>query len=153
MSKKACIAFSDGLRQEMAKFGVRVITVEPGLYKWVIGFKILHGKDEISNCRVQIRTIGFYLYWISHNLSKFIIWYAGLCSLLNTIYVFLSEIIIKQWIWILTHDTKSVQFHAQQKKKKKIKRKKQRNISFVLWCRCLSNVYIASTFIKWKWQL
>lgn len=33
MSKKACIAFSDGLRQEMAKFGVRVITVEPGLYK------------------------------------------------------------------------------------------------------------------------
>jgi NAD(P)-dependent dehydrogenase (short-subunit alcohol dehydrogenase family) len=37
MSKKACIAFSDGLRQEMAKFGVRVITVEPGLYK-VLGF-------------------------------------------------------------------------------------------------------------------
>lgn len=33
MSKKACIAFSDGLRQEMAKFGVSVITVEPGLYK------------------------------------------------------------------------------------------------------------------------
>ncbi|KAJ8318543.1 hypothetical protein KUTeg_003634 [Tegillarca granosa] len=33
MSKKACIAFSDGLRQEMAKFGVKVITVEPTLYK------------------------------------------------------------------------------------------------------------------------
>lgn len=33
MSKKACIAFSDGLRQEMAKFGVKVITIEPGLYR------------------------------------------------------------------------------------------------------------------------
>ncbi|KAK3090274.1 hypothetical protein FSP39_010569, partial [Pinctada imbricata] len=33
MSKKACIAFSDGLRQEMSKFGVKVITIEPGLYK------------------------------------------------------------------------------------------------------------------------
>ncbi|KAK3608185.1 hypothetical protein CHS0354_039199 [Potamilus streckersoni] len=33
MSKKACIAFSDALRQEMAKFNVRVITIEPGLYK------------------------------------------------------------------------------------------------------------------------
>ncbi|KAL5018574.1 hypothetical protein ScPMuIL_004296 [Solemya velum] len=33
MSKKACIAFSDGLRLEMAKFNVNVITVEPGLYR------------------------------------------------------------------------------------------------------------------------
>ncbi|OWF35222.1 17-beta-hydroxysteroid dehydrogenase type 6-like [Mizuhopecten yessoensis] len=33
MSKKACIAFSDGLRQEMNKFDIKVITVEPGLYK------------------------------------------------------------------------------------------------------------------------
>lgn len=33
MSKVACIAFSDGLRQEMSKFGIKVITVEPGLYK------------------------------------------------------------------------------------------------------------------------
>ena len=33
MSKKACIAFSDGLRQEMKKFNIKVITIEPGLYK------------------------------------------------------------------------------------------------------------------------
>ncbi|XP_033749157.1 17-beta-hydroxysteroid dehydrogenase type 6-like [Pecten maximus] len=33
MSKKACIAFSDGLRQEMHKFDIKVVTVEPGLYK------------------------------------------------------------------------------------------------------------------------
>ncbi|XP_046339272.1 D-beta-hydroxybutyrate dehydrogenase, mitochondrial-like [Haliotis rufescens] len=33
MSKKACIAFSDGLRLEMAKFDVNVITIEPGLYR------------------------------------------------------------------------------------------------------------------------
>ncbi|GAB1598601.1 retinol dehydrogenase 7-like [Argonauta hians] len=33
MSKVACIAFSDGLRQEMKKFGIKVITVEPGLYR------------------------------------------------------------------------------------------------------------------------
>ncbi|XP_064595490.1 17-beta-hydroxysteroid dehydrogenase type 6-like [Liolophura sinensis] len=33
MSKVACVAFSDGLRREMDKFGVRVITVEPGLYR------------------------------------------------------------------------------------------------------------------------
>ncbi|XP_014781652.1 short-chain dehydrogenase/reductase family 9C member 7 [Octopus bimaculoides] len=33
MSKVACIAFSDGLRQEMNKFEIKVITVEPGLYK------------------------------------------------------------------------------------------------------------------------
>lgn len=33
MSKKACIAFSDALRQEMKKFNIKVITIEPGLYK------------------------------------------------------------------------------------------------------------------------
>ncbi|KAK6165160.1 hypothetical protein SNE40_023604 [Patella caerulea] len=33
MSKKACIAFSDGLRLEMSKFDVKVITIEPGLYR------------------------------------------------------------------------------------------------------------------------
>nr|KAG5713568.1 hypothetical protein BaRGS_024616 [Batillaria attramentaria] len=33
MSKKACIAFSDALRQEMAKFEVSVVTIEPGLYR------------------------------------------------------------------------------------------------------------------------
>uniref|UniRef100_A0A0B7BBX8 Uncharacterized protein n=1 Tax=Arion vulgaris TaxID=1028688 RepID=A0A0B7BBX8_9EUPU len=33
MSKKACIAFSDALRQEMKKFNISVVTVEPGLYK------------------------------------------------------------------------------------------------------------------------
>ncbi|XP_041363765.1 17-beta-hydroxysteroid dehydrogenase type 6-like [Gigantopelta aegis] len=33
MSKKACIAFSDGLRLEMTKFDVKVITIEPGLYR------------------------------------------------------------------------------------------------------------------------
>ncbi|CAL1526322.1 unnamed protein product [Lymnaea stagnalis] len=33
MSKKACIAFSDALRQEMNKFNIKVITIEPGLYK------------------------------------------------------------------------------------------------------------------------
>ena len=34
MSKKACIAFSDGLRLEMNKFDVKVITIEPGLYRY-----------------------------------------------------------------------------------------------------------------------
>nr|KAG5713567.1 hypothetical protein BaRGS_024615 [Batillaria attramentaria] len=33
MSKKSVVAFSDALRQEMAKFGVSVISIEPGLYK------------------------------------------------------------------------------------------------------------------------
>ena len=33
MSKRACIAFSDALRQEMLKFNVKVITIEPALYK------------------------------------------------------------------------------------------------------------------------
>ncbi|BFZ03133.1 hypothetical protein BsWGS_06172 [Bradybaena similaris] len=33
MSKKACIAFSDALRQEMKKFNISVVTIEPGLYK------------------------------------------------------------------------------------------------------------------------
>ncbi|XP_052266737.1 short-chain dehydrogenase/reductase family 9C member 7-like isoform X1 [Dreissena polymorpha] len=33
MSKRACIAFSDALRIEMKKFGLKVITIEPALYK------------------------------------------------------------------------------------------------------------------------
>jgi short-subunit dehydrogenase len=33
MSKKAVVAFSDALRQEMKKFDVAVISIEPGLYK------------------------------------------------------------------------------------------------------------------------
>lgn len=33
MSKRACIAFSDALRIEMRKFNVKVITIEPALYK------------------------------------------------------------------------------------------------------------------------
>ncbi|XP_076448956.1 short-chain dehydrogenase/reductase family 9C member 7-like [Babylonia areolata] len=33
MSKKAVVAFSDALRQEMRKFEVSVISIEPGLYK------------------------------------------------------------------------------------------------------------------------
>ncbi|CAI9723389.1 Hypothetical predicted protein [Octopus vulgaris] len=40
MSKVACIAFSDGLRQEMSKFGIKVITVEPGLYKTPIATNV-----------------------------------------------------------------------------------------------------------------
>ena len=35
MSKRACIAFSDALRQEMLKFNVKVVTIEPALYKCV----------------------------------------------------------------------------------------------------------------------
>lgn len=41
MSKVACIAFSDGLRQEMSKFGIKVITVEPGLYRTPIAFQMM----------------------------------------------------------------------------------------------------------------
>lgn len=33
MSKRACIAFSDALRIEMKKFNVKVVTIEPALYK------------------------------------------------------------------------------------------------------------------------
>lgn len=33
MSKRACIAFSDALRIEMRKFNVKVVTIEPALYK------------------------------------------------------------------------------------------------------------------------
>ena len=33
MSKHSMIAFSDALRREMRKFGVRVVTLEPGLFK------------------------------------------------------------------------------------------------------------------------
>ncbi|XP_045214846.2 17-beta-hydroxysteroid dehydrogenase type 6-like isoform X2 [Mercenaria mercenaria] len=33
MSKRACIAFSDALRIEMKKFHVKVVTIEPALYK------------------------------------------------------------------------------------------------------------------------
>lgn len=33
MSKHAVIAFSDGLRREMDKFGVRVVSIEPFIYK------------------------------------------------------------------------------------------------------------------------
>ncbi|GAB1598600.1 D-beta-hydroxybutyrate dehydrogenase, mitochondrial-like [Argonauta hians] len=40
MSKVACIAFSDGLRQEMGKFGIKVIIIEPGLYKTPISTNI-----------------------------------------------------------------------------------------------------------------
>lgn len=36
MSKKAVVAFSDALRQEMRKFDVCVISIEPGLYKTLI---------------------------------------------------------------------------------------------------------------------
>ncbi|KAK0058103.1 17-beta-hydroxysteroid dehydrogenase type 6 [Biomphalaria pfeifferi] len=39
MSKKACISFSDALRQEMRKFNIKVITIEPGLYKTPITYE------------------------------------------------------------------------------------------------------------------
>lgn len=36
MSKRACIAFSDALRIEMKKFDVKVVTIEPALYKYAV---------------------------------------------------------------------------------------------------------------------
>lgn len=35
MSKHALIAFADGLRKEVYKFGVSVVTIEPFYFKWV----------------------------------------------------------------------------------------------------------------------
>lgn len=56
MSKVACIAFSDGLRQEMCKFGIKVITVEPGLYRTPIAVQMMaESKKRWNDTPTEIR--------------------------------------------------------------------------------------------------
>ncbi|CAG5126705.1 unnamed protein product [Candidula unifasciata] len=58
MSKKACIAFSDALRQEMKKFNISVVTVEPGLYKTPItheNYLIDHNRKSWAETPTDVR--------------------------------------------------------------------------------------------------
>ncbi|RUS85641.1 hypothetical protein EGW08_006587 [Elysia chlorotica] len=58
MSKKACIAFSDGLRQEMKKFNITVVTIEPGLYKTPITYEdylIDHNRKSWAETPTEVR--------------------------------------------------------------------------------------------------
>ncbi|BFZ17507.1 hypothetical protein BsWGS_20557 [Bradybaena similaris] len=58
MSKKACIAFSDALRQEMNKFNIFVVTIEPGLYKTAItqeSYLIDHNQKSWSQTPTEVR--------------------------------------------------------------------------------------------------
>ncbi|GFR73835.1 D-beta-hydroxybutyrate dehydrogenase, mitochondrial [Elysia marginata] len=58
MSKKACIAFSDGLRQEMKKFNITVVTIEPGLYKTPICYAdnlINHNKKSWAETPTEVK--------------------------------------------------------------------------------------------------
>jgi NAD(P)-dependent dehydrogenase (short-subunit alcohol dehydrogenase family) len=58
MSKKACIAFSDGLRQEMKKFNISVVTIEPGLYKTPItqeSYLIDHNRKSWAETPTEVR--------------------------------------------------------------------------------------------------
>ncbi|XP_059156838.1 17-beta-hydroxysteroid dehydrogenase type 6-like [Physella acuta] len=58
MSKKACIAFSDALRQEMKKFNISVITIEPGLYKTPITLEnvlIDHNRKSWAETPTDVR--------------------------------------------------------------------------------------------------